>query len=43
MGQILVYIGVGVLVVGLIILIYDTATYRKRQEKKIAEIEQDYK
>lgn len=43
MGQILIYVGIGVILLGVVILFTDAITYRKRREKKLAEIERNFK
>ena len=42
MGMIYTYAGIGFLLVGVILLIADAATIKKRREKKKAEIENDF-
>ncbi len=42
MGTILIYVGAAFVGAGVILLIVDAVTYKKRQEKKIQEIEKDF-
>ena len=42
MSTIFIYAGIGFLALGVILLIVDATTYKKRREKKIEEIERDF-
>ncbi len=42
MSAIYTYVGIGFLAIGIILLFVDSLTYKKRREKKKAEIESDF-
>ncbi len=43
MGQILIYVGAALLIAGVLLLLTDAVTYKRRQKRMLDKIEEDFK